>query len=234
LSELTTQSAIENVLARYSYKDWDTLCASVGQGAVKEGQVINRLYDEYSEKIIKETPLDKMVEKLAELRREKTAAKKAKLTSADVVVKGVGSFPDIRLSKCCAPLPGDEIVGFITRGRGVSIHRTDCKNVMGLSELNRERLIETWWRLPEEENFNATYRAELLISAEASKNLFTTICGVCEKENVPIQSINARMNDEGRYAFDVSVEIKTIGQLNSLIKKLKSVKGVFEVRRSSN
>ncbi|MDF2952750.1 MAG: (p)ppGpp synthetase SpoT/RelA, partial [Anaerocolumna sp.] len=151
LSDLMKSEFMSKVMAKYGFRDWESIYAAVGHGALKEGQVVNKLKDEYDKKHKKEITDEKVLEAITELRESKPAS--VAKSKGGIVVEGIHDVA-VRFSKCCNPVPGDEIVGFVTRGRGVSIHRTDCINLMGLSSEDRARLIEAEWNIPLVKNFN--------------------------------------------------------------------------------
>ena len=160
LSEINKPEFVEKALRKYGYKDWDSIMAAVGHGALKEGQIVNKLNEEYL-KTKKAEVTDKQVLDtiVASESKEKDKEKKGK---GGIVVKGIHDVA-VRFSKCCNPVPGDEIVGFVTRGRGISIHRTDCINILNFPATERARLIEAEWEQPE--NNSEKYSAEINIYA---------------------------------------------------------------------
>ena len=129
------------VQKKYGFRDWDAVLAAIGHGGLKEGQVVNRLQEEYEKEHKKEITDETILEKISEANRQKVHIARSK---SGIVVKGINDMA-VRFSKCCNPVPGDEIVGFVTRGRGMSIHRTDCVNMLHLSAAERERLIDAEW-----------------------------------------------------------------------------------------
>ena len=133
----------EKVMARYAFKDWDSVLASIGHGGLKEGQVINKMLDEKAKKQKKEVTDKAILDGIEEMTGKAPENKKSK---SGIVVKGIHDVA-VRFSRCCSPVPGDEIVGFVTRGRGISIHRTDCINIINLPSDERVRLIDAEWQL---------------------------------------------------------------------------------------
>ena len=141
LSDLMKPKYMQIVQEKYGFKDWDSILAALGHGGLKEGQIVNRLAEEYSKDHRKELTDESVLEKVAEAAKNKVHITRSK---SGIVVKGIDDMA-VRFSRCCNPVPGDEIVGFITRGRGMSIHRTDCVNIIHLSETERARLIPAEW-----------------------------------------------------------------------------------------
>ena len=116
----------------------ESVLAAIGHGGLKEGQVVNKMVEEYEKAKKKEVTDAKIMESMKEAKEQKLHVTKSK---SGIIVKGIDDVA-VRFSKCCNPVPGDEIVGFVTRGRGVTIHRTDCVNMLHLAESERERLID--------------------------------------------------------------------------------------------
>ncbi len=138
----------EIVQKKYGFKDWDSVLAAIGHGGLKEGQVVNRLVEEYGKDHRQAITDEVVLERVAEAAKNKVHIAKSK---SGIVVKGIDDMA-VRFSRCCNPVPGDEIVGFVTRGRGLSIHRTDCINMIHLSESERARLIPAEWETEVTEN----------------------------------------------------------------------------------
>ena len=146
----------EIVQKKYGFKDWDSVLAAIGHGGLKEGQVVNRLVEEYGKDHRQAITDEVVLERVAEAAKNKVHIAKSK---SGIVVKGIDDMA-VRFSRCCNPVPGDEIVGFVTRGRGLSIHRTDCINMIHLSESERARLIPAEWETEVTEKSGGQYLAE--------------------------------------------------------------------------
>ena len=139
----------------------------------------------------------------------------------------------VRFSKCCSPIPGDEIVGYVTRGRGVSIHRTDCVNILALPEDERARLIPAEW---EEEDNNTThehYVAEIKIFTNDRPGLLVDISKVLTEKNISILSMNVRTSKQGTATADISFSTTGVSELTSLIEKLRQIPDVIDIQRST-
>ena len=141
LADITNPKYMEVVQKKYGFRDWDAVLAAIGHGGLKEGQVVNRLMEEYNKEHKQELTDEVVLERVAEANKNKVHIAKSK---SGIVVKGIDDVA-VRFSRCCNPVPGDEIVGFVTRGRGLSIHRTDCVNIIHLTEAERARLIDAEW-----------------------------------------------------------------------------------------
>ncbi|NLL70989.1 MAG: bifunctional (p)ppGpp synthetase/guanosine-3',5'-bis(diphosphate) 3'-pyrophosphohydrolase, partial [Epulopiscium sp.] len=201
------------------------ICAAVGHGGIKEGQIIHRLYEEYQKEKNKKVTEEDILKKVQEEVPEKRIEKKSK---TGIVVKGVEDVA-VRFSKCCNPVPGDEIIGFITRGRGVSIHRTDCVNMIHLSEEERHRLIEAEWYV--EDNKDFYYQTEIQVIGDDRLGLLIDISRVLTDEKIAVKSLNARTTKEGEAFFNITIEIHGKQQLEKLTTKMQSVPGVHEIIR---
>ncbi len=184
LSSYLKPEYIKKVQLKYGFKDWESVCAAVGHGGLKEGQVVNKLAEEFN-KEQKQKITDEQVLEAAEHVRERRPEEKQK---GGIVVKGVDDVA-VRFSKCCNPVPGDEIVGFVTRGRGVSIHRTDCVNLLSMSETDRSRLIEAEWQ-EGSEGSGQTYTTEISIYANNRKGMLADVSKVFLELDIDILTMN--------------------------------------------
>ena len=220
------------VIRKYGFHDWENLLAAVGQGSLKEGQVINRMYDAY----LKDHPIqltDEDVLKIGDDDVNKDHPERVIKSKHGIVVKGLYDI-SVRFSKCCNPVPGDEIVGFVTRGRGVSIHRTDCINIINLPEFEKPRLIEAEWQ-PEflEQKGGSLFAAEIHIYGNNRTGLLVDISKIFTERNIDIQSIHSRTSKQGIATIDVSFGVKSRGELSSLVEKIRQVESVIDIERST-
>mgnify|MGYP002697341761 CR=1 FL=1 len=154
-----------------------------------------------------------------------------KKSKSGIVVKGLYDVA-VHFSKCCSPVPGDEIVGFVTRGRGVSIHRTDCINVINLSEIERARLIEAEWQVSEADT-TQTYTTEINIYANNRKGLLAEVSKIFLELDIDIITINVSNNKKGRATLSMSFDITGVEQLNRIITKIRNVEGVIDIERTA-
>ncbi len=229
LPKLMKPEYLKKVELKYGFKDWDSVCAAVGHGGLKEGQVINKMLSEDRKRQKKEITDEQILAKTqGEPSQDKEKEKKSK---GGIVVQGANDV-SVRFSKCCNPVPGDEIVGFITRGRGISIHRTDCANVLNMSELDRTRLIEAEWQVSEEET-NQTYTTEINIYADNRKGLLADVSKIFLELDIDIITINVSNNKKGRATLSMSFDITGVSQLNRIISKIRSVEGVIDIERTA-
>lgn len=146
-----------------------------------------------------------------------------------IVVRGIHDVA-VRFSKCCSPIPGDEIIGFVTRGRGITIHRTDCINVINLPEQERMRLIDAEWQ-PESVD-GKRYTVEINVYAHNRTGLLVDLSKLFTEKKIDITSINVRTSKQGTATFDMTFDIGSRSELNSLLEKVRQVESVIDIERS--
>ena len=229
LSDLLKNDLMEAVMRKYGFKDWDSILAAIGHGGLKEGQVVNKLVEGYEKKKKKELTDEKLVESVVEHAQE-IEHRRSKNHSA-IVVRGLHDLA-VRYSKCCSPVPGDEIVGFVTRGRGVSIHRTDCVNIINLSAEERARLIDAEWQ-DESIDGKGRYFAEITIYANNRNGLLADVSRALTEKNIDIQSMNTRTSKQGVATMNVAFEISSKEELNRVIDKLHNIESVLSIERTT-
>ena len=226
LGELTKPRYIEAVLKKYGFRDWDSVLAALGHGGLKEGQILNKLVDAYEKEHKKEITDEKVLEAAAEA-REKLPITKEK---GGIVVRGIDDVA-VRFAKCCSPIPGDEIVGFVTRGRGVTIHRTDCINVMNLSESDRARLIDAEWQ--GSEVTSGLYTAEINVYANNRMGLLVDISRIFTERKIDLAGINSRTSKQGTATISLTFDVHSKEELANLVEKLRQVDSVLDIERTT-
>lgn len=230
LSDLTKPEYLEKLFKKYSFRDWDSMMAAVGHGSLKEGQIINKLLEEYEKKHKKIITDEQILEEISENKDRKYVIK----PKSSIVVKGTHDI-SVRYSKCCNPVPGDEIVGFITRGRGVSIHRTDCVNIMSLPEVERARVIEAEWEESSlEEKSDQKYVGEIKIFANNRKGLLADISRVFTENDIDMRAINSRTNKQEIATIEVSFLTQGKSQMTKIIDKIRAIDNVLDIERASS
>ena len=213
---------------KYNFNDWESVLAAIGHGALKEGQVVNKLVEAKKQESKAEMTEDDLIDQINHIGEHR----QSKVSKAGIRVKGVEDLA-VHFSKCCSPVPGDEIVGFVTRGRGISIHRTDCVNVMGMHETDRSRLIEAEWEENAGENANAVYSTEIRIFASDRTGMLFDVSKVFTEANINVTAINSKSSHKNEKAtIAVAFEIRRVEQLNQVIAKLRQIPGVIDVERS--
>ena len=226
LSDLMKPSYMESVMRKYGFRDWDSALAAIGHGGLKEGQVVNKLLDEYNKQHQKEIT-DEHIMEAAEGKEKMRIAK----SGNGIVVKGIHDVA-VRFSKCCSPVPGDEIVGFVTRGRGISVHRTDCVNVMNLSETDRARLIEAEWQKSEQDK-NERYTVEIKIFGYNRTGLLVDISKIFTERKIDLSSLNCRVNKQGVATILLTFDVQGKEELASLTAKIRQIESVIDIQRTS-
>ena len=230
-SEINKPEFMEKVMKRYAFKDWDSVLASIGHGGLKEGQVINKMLEARTKKLEKEKTDATILESIGDGNKVPVIAPGK--SKRGIVVKGIDDLA-VRFSKCCSPVPGDEIVGFVTRGRGISIHRTDCINVINLPEDEKARLIEAEWQQPVgNETGKERYTTEIKIFANNRIGMFVDLSKVFTERQIDIKSMNVRTSKQGKATIMMTFDIHGIEELNKLADKLRQIEGVIDIERTA-
>ena len=227
IANYTKNQYLAAVLRKYGFRDWDSVLAAIGHGGLKEGQVFNKLVEAY-DKENKKNLTDEQVLEAASETQEKLHIAKSK---SGIVVKGIHDVA-VRFSKCCNPIPGDEIVGFVTRGRGITIHRTDCVNVLNMSETDRTRLIEAEWQQPDTKE-KEKYMAEIQVYANNRTGLLVDLSKIFTERKIDLRSINSRTSKQEKATISMSFEIGSKEELRSLLEKIRQVESVIDVERTT-
>ena len=230
LTQIMKPEYQESVLRKYGFRDWDSVLAAVGHGGLKEGQVVNKMVEE-SEKAKKKNVTDaKIMESVGDAKEQKIRIAKS---GKGIVVKGIDDVA-VRFSKCCNPVPGDEIVGFVTRGRGVTIHRTDCVNVLHLAESERERLIDAEWQSGAQTSAGEKYTTEIKIYGNNRTGLLVDISKILTERGIDVTSMNVRTSKQGTATITMSFDISSVDELNRIIDRLRQVESVLDIERSAS
>ena len=219
-TELYKQEYVNSALARYKYNSVDDMNAAVGFGAITPSKIISRMLEEYR-KDHKDLNIEEKIEELSK-------AKKINRNVSDngIIVKGIDNCL-VKLSKCCNPVPGDDIIGYITKGRGVSVHRTDCVNVKELIE-DDARIIDVQWY---NQNKQTAYTVDIEVYANDRDNLLADTIKELSTLKTKIMGVNARATKEKIVIIDLSIEVENIEELNKVLKGLRKIDSVYEVRR---
>lgn len=227
--DLNKPEFMEKVMKRYAFKDWDSVLASIGHGGLKEGQVINKMLEARDKKLKREVTDANILDGLEDMTNKVPAAKKSK---SGIVVRGIHDVA-VRFSRCCSPVPGDEIVGFVTRGRGVSIHRTDCINIINLPESERVRLIDAEWQQAESAENKERYSTEIQIYANNRIGMFVDISKVFTERQIDITSMNVRTSKQGKATIIMTFDIHGKEELTRLTDKLRQIEGILDIERTA-
>ena len=227
LSSLLKPGYQETVMKKYGFRDWDSVMAAIGHGGLKEGQVANKLAELYEQDHQKQLTDEEVLRKVQEnVPKARTKAQNA------IVVKGVHDVA-VRFSKCCNPVPGDEIVGFVTRGRGISIHRRDCVNVSSLPEEDRGRIIEATWSEDSGQSGSEGFMAEVNIYANDRSGLLNDITRLFAEADINILRLNTMTSKQRIATITIGFEIENRQQLTDIVGRLINVKDVQAVKRTN-
>ncbi len=228
-SDINKTEYQNKVLNKYGFHDWNSCLATIGHGGLKEGQIVNRMYEEYKKDHLARITDEEVLEAISSENKPKLPEKQSK---SGIIVKGLYDVA-VHFSKCCSPVPGDEIIGFVTRGRGVSIHRTDCINMINLSEMERERLIDAEWQQDADALNKGLYRAEVKIFGNNRTGLLVDITRVFTEREIDIQSIHSKTSKQGVATIEISFSTRGRAELNSLIDKLRQIESVIDIERTT-
>ena len=228
LSDIMKPKYQEVVQKKYGFRDWDSVLAAIGHGGLKEGQVVNRLVEEYGKEHKQEITDEVVLEKVAEAAKNKVHIAKSK---SGIVVKGIDDMA-VRFSRCCNPVPGDEIVGFVTRGRGLSIHRTDCVNMLHLTEAERARLIDAEWESDVAEKAGGQYLAEIKMYAHDRQGLLMEMSKIFTECKIDVKSMNVRTSKQGTATIEAGFIVHGREELSLVVKKLRQLEGVIDIERA--
>ena len=230
--QLFKQEWIAILLRRYGFQSIDDLYASVGYGGLTAQKVVFRLRDEWT-KLNKTLEAKKNLEAVYNEESKTVQAEPAKrhASSKGIVVKDIDNCL-VRLARCCNPVAGDDIVGFITKGRGVSVHRRDCPNMnpQSMSEEDKGRFIDVWW----DDERSTSYIANLQVEAPDIDGILLEITNILSSLKIPFKSVNAYVNKKGIAIIQIGVEIRNTSDLALLKKKIVQIQGVTSVTRLQN
>ncbi|MCI7595561.1 MAG: bifunctional (p)ppGpp synthetase/guanosine-3',5'-bis(diphosphate) 3'-pyrophosphohydrolase [Lachnospiraceae bacterium] len=229
LSNIMRPEYMEGIMKKYGFRNWDAVLAAVGHGGLKEGQIINKMVELYEREHRQTLSNSEVLASIAENSQNRINHQKSK---SGIIVKGIDDVA-VRFSKCCSPVPGDEIVGFVTRGRGVSIHRTDCVNMLNLSAMDRERLIDAEWQQSDKGNEEEKYVADINIYAANRHGLLADISKALTEKNINILSMNTRINKQGVVTLSTAFEISGREELNHIMEKIRNVESVIDIERTT-
>ena len=227
---LNKQETLVEMANRMGYSSWDDVCVGIGNGSLTPLQVANKLYDEY-QKYHKVKPEEETVESLLaskankEVRRKNQDAAKGK-GSGGIIVEGFEGIPT-RFASCCKPLPGDPVVGYITRGRGVTIHHLDCPNIKGGMVKEADRYVHAYWDMED----SGIYQVEVFVIAIDRPKITPEVMSLINDSKVHITAISSRVK-EGKTYMNISIEVRNLDQVILMIDKIKSISDVLEVKRT--
>ena len=228
LDDAQDTEAIAPILKRFSFSNLEDVYAAIGYGGITATRVANRIRDELRTKPDKKTALDKVSE--AAERREINAKKTGKPVHG-ILVEGLSNCL-VKFSRCCTPVPGDDIIGFITRGQGVSIHRRDCTNCIQL--MNQPENQGRWVKVSWADSITDSYVTTVTIVSKDRSGLVLDIASMLNSLNAKVRSLTARDTGSGLALTTVSLEVKSSGELKYIMGRLSAIPGVSSVVRNGN
>lgn len=226
LSALLKEEFLKPCYKKYTSESLDDIYAMIGHGGLREGQFLSKLQDEYA-KVNKEKETDESI--LESLENAKEKEKNRKDNSSGATINGVSGL-SVHYAKCCGPVPGDEIIGYITRGRGITIHRTDCQNIISLPDIEKSRLINISWdnELGEKKSF----RAELNIYCKNRKGLIVDVSRLFTENNIDIYSLESRNSKDDTFTINVSFDVESKEELTNMIGRIRNINNVIDIVRA--
>ena len=221
-TELFQSKYLDPMLKRYGFANIDEMYAAIGFGGITSAKVVTRLRDSYQSDHKEELQSEDVIKKQSSKRMVKS--------SNGIEVRGVDNCL-VRLSRCCNPVPGDDIIGFITRGRGVSVHRSDCINIQeeNLNEDMRKRMIECDWL----DDITSSFSAELSIECTNRNGILADVIGVVSEQKLNLIATDARGLKDRTALIRITIEVTNKEQIDSIIRKLHRVPGVYDIKRTA-
>lgn len=219
----------EAIKKKYGFQQWDAVLAAVGHGGLKEGQIVNKMVELYEKDHPKEISDQDIIDDIANSEYRQSSDAKS---HSGIIVKGIHDLA-VRFSKCCAPIPGDEIIGFVTRGRGISVHRSDCVNMLALPEIERARIIEAEWENDGFDLSSEKYTAEVQVISNNRNGLLVDITKALTDKEINITSLNTRVSKSDICTISISFEVPNKQELQRMIDKLSGIPSVIEVTRTT-
>ncbi len=220
----------EKAVRKYGFHDWNSCLATVGHGGLKEASIVNKMYDEYRKdhpiQLTDEDIMRQADDMEVDNRRLQPHSK------SGIIVNGLYDV-SVHFAKCCSPVPGDEICGYVTRGRGVTIHRTDCINMMNLSDLEKPRLIEAEWQEGSGSGEHGLYLGEVRIFGNNRTGLLVDITRIFTEREIDINAIHSKTSKQNIATISIAFAIRNKDEINSIIDKIRQVDSVLDIERTT-
>ena len=215
---------IAAISARHGLESVDDLYNSIGYGGIALSKIHVKIRDEIERTVAAKTPVS------LEVTQTQTEKKEQKKSKSGVVIEGLENC-QVKFAKCCSPLPGDEIIGFITRGYGVSVHKFTCPHAIeGLASANRDRWVNASWALDPEDAKTSTYSATLILLVEDNIGVMASISTSLAEMRIPISAIKTQASAAGTSLLVITIGIRGRDHLNAIIEKLKKHKEILQIR----
>lgn len=216
---LLSEKNLSDVAGKFNFTKEEDLLAAVGYGAFSPQQIVSRLLD----KLRKESPAEE-IPQIVE--GKELAGKRQRQNDLGVRVKGVDNLL-IRFSRCCNPVPGDEIVGYVTRGRGISVHRTDCPNILHAKLDGENRLLEVEW----ESSPTNSYNVDIEVTGLDRRGMMNEVLNVIAETKTDITAVTGRTDKNKMAVMNLSINIRNVDHLHAVVERIKRVPDVYTVRR---
>ncbi|MDY3206630.1 bifunctional (p)ppGpp synthetase/guanosine-3',5'-bis(diphosphate) 3'-pyrophosphohydrolase [Clostridium baratii] len=226
-NDIAKGDAYEKMQRRYNIHSMEDLYSRIGVGMICASNIVSRLKEESIDD--KEKHSKELVEKNIEEQIHKNEKKQSNDNNYGVTVKGLSNIM-VRFAKCCNPVPGDEVLGYITKGRGVSIHRKDCNNIKSLIKNEKDKIVEASFGKEK----GAGYLAEVQINAEDRMGIISDVMQVITEKNLPLMALNANSSKGNVAIINLKIKINSIEQLKEFMKNIRKIKGVHDVYRMNN
>ena len=226
--QLFKDEFVDPILQKYRFHTLDDMLNVIGFGEMSERKLLNLLVEEYkkSQTQSDEKAAEEILSKL-EVKKDKKEKIKERHSDNGIIVKGIDNCL-VRLSRCCNPVPGDSIVGYITRGRGVSVHRTDCPNVASM-EVSSDRMIDVRWA---DTSAKSSYVVDICVTAIDRSRLLLQIANLIADSKLNMKAINARTTRDKYAIIDLSIEINDRSELDRLVNKISMLDDIVDVSRT--
>ncbi len=227
-SDLTKPDYVNAALEKYHYPDWESLMAAVGRGGMKEGQLANKLLEEQKREKLANLSDEEILQSI----EEKARVRVRSYNGNGIMVKGLQDL-SVHFSRCCNPVPGDEIIGYITRGRGISIHRTDCMNIIAIPDEEKERLMPADWSSSSDQVKGLKFTTMITIFCQNRIGMFADVSRTLTENGIDIQTAASKVAKNGVATIELSFDVSDIEEVNKLITRLQAIPGVMDITRSA-
>ena len=229
--DATIEKYMIQMAKKFNQPTVEDLIATIGYGGIMPSQIVPKVKELYEKEVVKKIPDTKQIDDINKhsIGEQEYTKKRKKSSPQGIIVKGLDNIL-VRFAKCCNPIPGDDIIGYITKGRGVAVHRKDCPNSNLDDEYFKNRLVEVSW----ETSNNTKFEAEIQIQAEDRRGIINDITHIVAIEKIALNGINARKGKDSVINVNLLVEVESIDALSLLMKKIKSIPGVEEIYRVIN
>ncbi|MFC2661781.1 MAG: RelA/SpoT family protein [Eubacterium sp.] len=229
-SAVTKTQFLNQAMKKMNFATLDEAYKQLAQGGSLISRFAKILFEQYDQDQQREQEKKRAKEEaLLKAAAKSDVRKKKKHKDAGIIVKGMDGLM-VRVAHCCNPVPGDDIIGFITKGRGVSVHRKDCTNITSMPESERARFIEVEWKKDEPED--QMYQAAITVVFNDRKGMFSDVSRVCDEMDVNIESVNGRVDKDGRMRLMLSLSIRDINQVERIMGKMRKIPDVISTYRS--